>query len=189
MKFVPEHFPKGTVAEIKVTESEPKLFTVDHILQNGARSFIIVSPDDDLSFPGINMKKMVNIYWVTKIISRGTGNLDIRTYSQYSAVYDKNPRYGITSWNILQIVGPIVSEYLGKYDMLDNKKLADRLFSSHILKPSRTDDYYMKYTVNKKRLKKHIKRLVPHCLIPIKKILSEEKAKNERLCQDLYLDW
>lgn len=93
-------------------------------------------------------------------------------------------RYKFSIWNIERVVSDLAFQYLDRYDNLDIGKLHGKLIFSGILRPDFTD-VDCSVTINKSRLKKHIKRLVPHCLITRKKALERENEYNDALYKEL----
>lgn len=194
------HFPVGTVCEAKVSYQEPINFTVQGIAKNGVNSYILItdipSEIESLQYTSIN------ISWVTKIIKRGDGeiNIDVNNGGRedwFSKSQRRNQgSFGITKYksqylvfgDARSLVMHVVSKYIKPEMCLKTEALIEQLFKQGVIQTSFVhNDYWrdMPYIkCNKQKLNKAVKRLLNKFLMPIKLAEAAEKAMYEDMYRD-----
>ncbi len=194
IKFNVGHFTKGTVAEYSLTPFADTKYqiVVDHLVCNGAGSWVIVTDQDHELIPGI--KKSVNISHVSKILKGGSNVLPIKKQVSHVPTINSWIRYKIYKYKHpseymvtepAHVIYHIASRFL-LYDqiidmeLLEHRLLVSGIFKQHFYNQPDWNDVITYYTVNKKKLKKRIKQLLPGCLMR----LSKAKQIEQEIYQD-----
>ena len=193
--FRPSHFNQGDIVEYSIHRDKNLTIDVDHIRQNGADSWLIVSAHDDEA-PFEYMKKSVNLSHMTRIVSRGSKPAKIVRYDSPLDKYkecnflrgevDKHrSRYLVTNLRMLLVA--ICEEFLVSGQYVDFEKLTLLVTRHNILKLHYTlGEYEVAHTVSKKKLRKLVKQLLPKCIRKKKDVVREERKLDEEMRGDPY---
>lgn len=209
------HFTPGTVIEYKVDTGSAIIATVEGVICNGPNSWLVQTTDicPLLKRDGIDdadAKKAINITWVTRIISRGTGRYRVipcskndwkvfdRHYSELSMFQRKSKStYTVTDLGTLvQYMirnNPRYSSYKEDHIFNIDNLYADigkKLQIKPFIKNGRTMWYG---TVNKCRFHSVLKRLLAKHKRSRKAAQKEDndfwEAQYTKDMEDSLLDW
>jgi hypothetical protein len=180
------HFPTGTYVEAETYDKFS--FTVKGISRNGADSFILHT--DIPSEHNSDGYKCINIFHVTKIIHRGAGKIDVRTGKEnfiktfldeqkFNDSFLKHKSQYLSILGMNGVVMFVCKKYETPEMMVDYDKLTNKLYKQGVFKITKLFEEessfkFYKFSCNKKRLNKSIKRLLNKCLISVK-----DKSKQE----------
>ena len=178
VKFQPENFPKGTLAEYQITllRKEPKTIEVDFIQQNGFASWVIISTEDNPD-EFIGGKMMVNIDHVTRIVKLGNKE-DIRTYENLnpfvkSGFIKHKSEYGFLNGE--DFTASISFQFKTRNMFVDYNKLW-REIKPLCKERNGLEKSWPSYRINKKKVKNLIKSKINHALLK-KKVLRKEEEE------------
>jgi hypothetical protein len=196
-KFNVAHFPKGTVCEITMIGRPPFEIEVQHIVQNGPNSFVLVS-----TTPGtVTEFESYNMVYVTRIIKRGTGKVVFDTEMQQRfdkrfmedqkrndgsfGIYKHHSQY-LAFVGVRELVFHIADRYLDNTKLLDLPKLLQMLTDHNVLRVTPIpgdygfDDGFGYYVVSKKKLNNAVRRMVNKCLVKRERAQREVDAELEQ---------
>lgn len=177
-RFNRGHFPVGTVAKVQVfKDREPIIATVTAVVCNGPDSWVIVT---DRWNENIECYDSYHLSHVKEIIKRGEGKLVLKDGYGIGSVFEtdlyrqslgqekfiykpKNHYHGFS-------VGLLVQEVLGQMTPLEEDHIYDIDSIENEIKKrfgrsvKFCDDgyYYLLKSINKKKFKRHLRRIAAH---------------------------
>lgn len=180
----PAHFPRGTIvfAEAIGDRSDgPQFFTVDRVIQNGVKSFVIEAmelQEEEGHFKG--QPHSFNLHWVTGIMYRpaeqGYSESPQRTFES-SSVPEYMDLYDYLRWFARNFAPEHASFYNSR---LDECKALKRLKAMGLVKKN---GHF--YEVKTKEATKFLKKNMHWALTTVKQALKEEQEDNDRYYNSL----
>lgn len=186
MKYNYGHFPIGTVCVVKVGLGPEKEIVVKNIVGNGPCSYCILTSNDEY----------YNIDWVVRIIKRGQGTLCnpirereteynkiLRSY--YNDVSDILRQLGVckskkhyVGFSLKLVVVSIIEKHSDEVHLIDTDKLLHMVYmDSSVIKykySQKPNTFKINiFVINKKKLVKLVKRLLPKCRLK-RKVTQKE---------------
>lgn len=184
-KFSWAHFPVGTIVELgdiirPYTKASP-IQTVKSLVQNGPNSFLLIMEEYD---EAMKMDYMFNIDHVVKIIKRGPGQPFIAehnagkrtTYSNnvcFNTRVNKSKGQYLFYVSVQSPIYYIALEYVPKVSCIDIEALIDYCVKYAGFKVVPDGFWGNIYIINKKKLRKFIRRNVNRFLLSPGKVQHE----------------
>lgn len=174
IKWSYAHFPIGTIVEVKVF-NDPYQLTVKEIVCNGADSYCIIA---DTSSEIHGCSNMVNINYVTKIIKRGDGDVNIKKeHRNITGQSSHRSRYS-QKFNMHLIITNFLSKNCPIDANVDYDKF-EKIVLPFIKYDKRNNDFFKIASISKKKLKKLVKQNINRCLMPKKVAIAFEESLYE----------
>jgi hypothetical protein len=216
MKFIPQHFPVGTVFTLNedmrtyLDENDKLTYTVRSIVRNGVDSYVLKTGEYRTFLDGAQIEKGYNISHVTSIVKRGDGPvlIDHGWYgvSQQRGLLlkdielskanleDAKGRGYYSTYSPRYVVYWEAAKFAPVGSMLDVDELfvaiVDQTWCTRWEDPRYTAISMPVFHINRKRLRKFIKQNLNRFLINVKEAVKEEERQNQRLYeQEMEDDW
>ena len=190
-KFHVEHFPAGTQFRAPIVGD--MILTARCVTQNAPKNYLII-------YEPIEGKESdfcaLAIGHVTEVVKRGEGYAtwrkeDVRAAdkpSSYEATRNRYAHFGGLSFLISYLAAQVTKNTT---NMVDTELLVRKIYEERLIRKDQRYGNWGVHSCSKKKLKKAIKRLIPHCLLNHEKEEREyQEAMNaayHEMCNDM--DW
>lgn len=207
-KWLPEHFPEGTVVELanfyldnnderrvgspmNRSERKPAIFTVDSIVKTGIDNHVIVTTSFNPRLGG--MFDSFNFNHVYRIIKRGEGKVNVKTYG--GAWYEKanitrgllkkSHYYWTDTWHLFSHIVDLMPSYR---NMRFNDTFIRQLNSQTFVKKCLIDGFYEVLHADKKKLKEYVRKNANRWLLTAKEAQRIQRENDEESSRQYYED-
>lgn len=208
-RFVPQHFPVGTVCQLSSELSymrdeagNPRVITVQGIVRNGLDSYVLKTGVKKMhsEYNPEGIDEGINISHVDRILKRGDGPVkidygyytsarqdkrmleDIRMMELTKPFPDRNwsPKKGCyNTGSLTTVLHYEVSKVASEGQMIDHEKMHRAVYKQ----PWCTfvkHHFFHAYSINKKQLRKFLKANLNRWLLNMKKALKAEREEQQQ---------